>query len=198
MKTCNKCGETKEFYAFGFCKANKDGHQAYCKMCSNDNNKKWYIKNKQKHNLNSNKNYQNNKATYNTRSKKWHNENKEKHELLNTLYRQNNRALFRTYYSKRNAYKKNAVPSFLKSCKLEKLRILNTYKLSMSLSKATGIEHHVDHMWPLSDGGPHWSGNLQVITATENQIKHAKVDPAIKATIQEMLIEEEQMRYAQH
>jgi 5-methylcytosine-specific restriction endonuclease McrA len=65
-------------------------------------------------------------------------------------------------------------------------------------TKITGVQHHVDHMWPLSDGGPHWSGNLQIITATENAIKHAKVDPNIKATIQEMLIEEEEMRYVKH
>jgi len=54
-------------------------------------------------------------------------------------------------------------------------------------TQIAGVKHHVDHMWPLSDGGPHWSGNLQIITATENLSKHDKVDPNIKATIQEML-----------
>ena len=52
-------------------------------------------------------------------------------------------------------------------------------------------------MWPLADGGPHWSGNLQIITAEENFNKKDKVDPVIKATIQEMLAEEERL-HAEH
>ena len=39
------------------------------------------------------------------------------------------------------------------------------------MGEATGVEHNVDHMWPLSKGGPHWSGNLQVITREENSLK---------------------------
>ena len=28
----------------------------------------------------------------------------------------------------------------------------------------TGIKHEVDHIWPLSKGGPHLPWNLQVLT----------------------------------
>jgi len=38
-------------------------------------------------------------------------------------------------------------------------------------------------MWPLADGGPHWSGNLQVIPAEENWSKSASVCEDTKATI---------------
>ena len=42
-------------------------------------------------------------------------------------------------------------------------------------------------MWPLSDGGPHWSGNLQIITAKENMTKGDKVCKLIKKSIRESL-----------
>ena len=69
----------------------------------------------------------------------------------------------------------------------EKKRLKEVYKLRQVLSDATGIVYHVDHMWPLSDGGPHWSGNLQVIPAQENLSKFTSVDEEIKATIKEGL-----------
>ena len=86
----------------------------------------------------------------------------------------------------------------MRDCPKEKRRIDQVYKLREVFTKITGVQHHVDHMWPLSNGGPHWSGNLQIITAKENLSKNDKVDPSIKATIQEMLIEEEKMRYDQY
>lgn len=39
------------------------------------------------------------------------------------------------------------------------------------LNRETKIEHHVDHIWPLSLGGPHLPWNLQIITAEENLSK---------------------------
>ena len=95
-----------------------------------------------------------------------------------------------TYYvSRRKALKLKLIPKHLKNCPVEKQRVLDIYKLRILISKATGIEHHVDHMWPLSDGGPHWSGNLQIITAHENQTKHASVDLEVKHNIQQSLKE---------
>lgn len=49
------------------------------------------------------------------------------------------------------------------------------------LTKETGITHHVDHIWPLSQGGPHVFYNLQVITADENLSKGNKYRPEDKA-----------------
>ena len=89
--------------------------------------------------------------------------------------------------AKHKALKRNAVPMFLRHCKEEKKRLQEIYKIRQLLSDATGIVYHVDHMWPLSDGGPHWSGNLQVITEQENLSKGASVDEEIKATIKEGL-----------
>ena len=85
--------------------------------------------------------------------------------------------------AKRRALKLKQIPIHLRDCPQERQRLIQTYKLRNIISKATGVQHHVDHMWPLSDGGPHWSGNLQVITAYKNLSKSTSVCEATKSTI---------------
>jgi len=107
--------------------------------------------------------------------------------LLYKKYYQANKTSSIARAGKYRALKIVQIPTYLLDCPIEKKRLYQTYKLCALFTKITGVQHHVDHMWPLSDGGPHWSGNLQIITATENLSKKDKVDPNIKATIQEML-----------
>jgi hypothetical protein len=91
--------------------------------------------------------------------------------------------------SRRRALKLKLIPKHLKNCPVEKQRVLDIFKLCRLISMATGIKHHVDHMWPVSNGGPHWSGNLQIITAYENLTKNASVDLELKHNIQQSLKE---------
>jgi hypothetical protein len=113
--------------------------------------------------------------------------NKEARAESYKAWREANKEARAERQSKHRALKRNAVPKFLRNCEEEKKRLKKVYKLRQVLSDATGIVYHVDHMWPLSDGGPHWSGNLQVITAQENMSKFTSVDEEIKATIKEGL-----------
>jgi hypothetical protein len=113
--------------------------------------------------------------------------NKEARAESYKAWREDNKEARAERQSKHRALKRNAVPKFLRNCEEEKKRLKKVYKLRQVLSDATGIVYHVDHMWPLSDGGPHWSGNLQVITAQENMSKFTSVDEEIKATIKEGL-----------
>ena len=115
--------------------------------------------------------------------------NKEKVAATKKAWREVNLDKVNYDSSRRRACKLKLIPKHLKKCPVEKQRVLYIYKLSTLISKATGIEYHVDHMWPLSDGGPHWSGNLQIITAHENQTKHASVDLELKHNIQQSLKE---------
>ena len=109
--------------------------------------------------------------------------NKENKAAYDKAYRVANKEKQAANKSKRRALKLKQVPIHLRDCPQEKQRLMQTYILSSMLSKATGVQHHVDHMWPLSDGGPHWSGNLQVITAYKNLSKSTSVCEATKSTI---------------
>lgn len=57
---------------------------------------------------------------------------------------------------------------------IEKIMCANYYKEAKRLTQETGIKHEVDHIWPLSRGGPHLPWSLMVITAEENRKKSDK------------------------
>ena len=113
--------------------------------------------------------------------------NKERILEYSKAYYEANRDCYIAKSAKRRALKKKLIPKPFRECLIEKDRLVKIYKLRAIISEATGVEHHVDHMWPLSDGGPHWSGNLQIITAEENLSKNASVCEETKKVIQESL-----------
>jgi hypothetical protein len=123
--------------------------------------KEWYLKNKEK-------------------KRKYHQENKDHKNKMRSDWGKNNPALVLQHIAKRRARKKRAIPAWLKDCSIEKRRVYTVYLLSRLLAKADGIERHVDHMVPLSDGGPHWSGNLQILTKTQNLEKGSYSCPKLK------------------
>jgi len=51
------------------------------------------------------------------------------------------------------------------------------------MTKTTGIEHHLDHILPLSRGGIHHPINLRVISWEENVSKGSKLIPEAMALI---------------
>ena len=133
--------------------------------------------------------YEDNKERKVAYYKAWYEDNKERKAASDKTYREANPDKSNAYSSRRRALKLKLIPKHLKKCPVEKQRVLDIHKLCVLISKVTGIDHHVDHMWPLSDGGPHWSGNLQIITARENMTKNASVDLEVKHNIQQALNE---------
>jgi 5-methylcytosine-specific restriction endonuclease McrA len=121
--------------------------------------------------------------------KQWRQENREHYIQYNKQWRQQNPEKKSAYDGKRRALKFENTPDVIFNSLEEKNRIENVYKLRNLLTKATGIEHHVDHIWPLSKGGPHWSGNLQIITAEENLRKGDSIYEKTARVIQESLDE---------
>ena len=156
-KVCSKCKKTKPFSEFHKHPTGKNGLNPSCKVCRKAYDKVY-------NNLN--------RISRNTRRMFYYRDNRHKEQAQTRRYQ---------------ALKKGLIPKLLRNCPVEKQRLTQIYKLREVLSQATGIEHHVDHMWPLSDGGPHWSGNLQVITAQENLSKHASICEDTKAVIKASL-----------
>ena len=116
-------------------------------------------------------------------AKAYRESNKEKIAADAKAYRESNRERVASLKARYKALKRKQIPVHLRECPHEKKRLVEIYKLRNILSKATGVQHHVDHMWPLNDGGPHWSGNLQVIPAKENLSKSASVCEETRSTI---------------
>lgn len=71
--------------------------------------------------------------------------------------------------AKYNANKKQAVPCWMST--LELSRIKSLYKIARHISKITGVRHEVDHIVPLRGkevSGLHTIYNLQIITKQDN------------------------------
>ena len=190
--------EKKDAYSKAYYEANKETNKekkaAYRKAYYEANKEA----NKEKRAVYSKAYYQANKEKVAASGKTYRVANKEKIAARDKAYRVANKEKILAYKevnkeklaaykscreAKRRALKLKQVPIHLRDCPQERQRLIQTYKLRNIISKATGVQHHVDHMWPLADGGPHWSGNLQVITAYENLSKNASVCEATKSTI---------------
>lgn len=130
-----------------------------------DKRKKWkrndHALNRKKRNETSRQRYTENaeeeRRKARPRSLRWAKENPIKHRLKG---------------ARRRARERGAA---LPCSEIEKLMINYRYQDARRLSKETGIKHEVDHIWPLSKGGPHLPWNLQVLTKEENLSKGAKI-----------------------
>ena len=188
-KVCSRCKEEKPLEAFSKNRSRKDGLQRECKVCRKQYNKQYRQKNREKILEYNKQYYQENREYYSEYNKQYSQENREKRAEYYKQYHQDNREYYLERSAKRRALRRDAVPEALLNCPIEKDRLEKTYKLRSLLSKATGVEYHVDHIWPLSKGGPHWSGNLQVITAEENLSKSDSFCEDTARVIQESLDE---------
>ena len=57
----------------------------------------------------------------------------------------------------------------------EKAKLAQFYRVARLLSKRYGVAFDVDHVIPLSKGGAHHPSNLQILTASANRSKGAKL-----------------------
>ena len=209
-KRCTKCGEVKPLSEY-YLTSKKRGRKprSDCKVCTNkqcadyrQNNREkvlnyFYTRYREdeefreKKKREAKKHRAENPEIYKETNKLYRLKNKEKIAAKKKAYaekhRERDRPRFLAHTRARQLKLKNAIPVFLQDCKKEKSDVENIYRLRQIFDKATGIEHHVDHMWPISDGGPHWSGNLQIITAKENLTKGSYVCKVTKKNIKDSL-----------
>ena len=86
-------------------------------------------------------------------------------------HREKNRGEYMNYSATRRIRRNAAVATFI-----ETMMIKIKYEQCAALNDEAGyIKYHVDHIWPLSRGGPHLPWNLQIITAESNSRKGSKL-----------------------
>ena len=118
-------------------------------------------------------------------SKRWAKENPERiKEIRHKSYHKDPaRSLAHTNrWVEKNRHKVNAYAASRRSkiasfplSSIEKMMVENIYEDCQRISKETGIPHQVDHIIPISKGGPHHPWNLRIITAEENLRKSNKL-----------------------
>jgi hypothetical protein len=188
MKQCTKCNLEKSLDSFYTNKTSKDGLRSCCKTCDISKAKKWNKKNlktrriaqKKWRELNRQKSrdhvkrYRDSDKGRATRSV-WLESRPDYNRIKAAEFRAKNPGYQSHYVKLRRATIKTATPKWLTNKQKENIKLF--YIESSRLTKETGIQHHVDHIHPLtmkdSNGnhigcGLHVPWNLQVITADEN------------------------------
>lgn len=108
-------------------------------------------------------------------AKQAYQDNKEKKLNANKQWKSNNKDKVNAYIAKRRAAKKQAIPSW---ANIEKIKEI--YRKAEKLTTITGIEHQVDHIYPLQSKymcGLHVETNLQILTKEENASKGNRTWP---------------------
>lgn len=201
-KTCTKCGQTKALDAFPKSKKAKDGRDTRCKTCAAAHVRAYTAANKDKVAAAVKQRYEKNKEPSLARAKAWHQANPERRRVHRKTWRENNKELavqiekasyekhrdtrlaakreyaannrprYVHYTQKRKAAKGRATPQWA-----NEEAIVAIYAECAKRTAETGIEHHVDHIYPLQGKtvcGLHVEANLQILTGLENRRKHNK------------------------
>jgi len=126
--------------------------------------------------------YERNKELTKERARAWHlanpekvseknikhkNKNKDRLSEYNKQWWSNNKDKRAAYEGKRRAAELQRTPAWDPDAHL----IIAKYQLAAMLTKASGIEHHVDHIIPLQGkkvSGLHTFANLRVIPGSDN------------------------------
>jgi len=106
------------------------------------------------------------------RMKKWRNENPDLAKEAQKKWVKNNPHKVIASNSKHRAKRKNQKAILTKE---EELTIKEIYKARKRISDCTGVQFHVDHIYPIAKGGLHKLSNLQLLPAKINIRKKDKI-----------------------
>jgi 5-methylcytosine-specific restriction endonuclease McrA len=106
----------------------------------------------------------------------WKRNNPEKHNIHVAICKNKNPSKYNALKRKHKSAKIQRTPPWLSAEHWAQIEVF--YKQAYDLSKATGVQHHVDHIVPLRGqfvSGLHVPWNMQVLTASENCSKSNRV-----------------------
>lgn len=176
IKICKGCREEKIESDFPKTKGRvrKDGSRPiylypYCKVCARERAKKNYYENIPRCREAKARNYAKQRERDCAYARAYRAANKERNAELDRQYKKSNRAKLTAAQNARYRLNRIATPQWLSF--LHRLQITELYEIAAAKTVQTGIEHHVDHIFPLRGKdfcGLYVPWNLQVIEATRN------------------------------
>lgn len=173
MKACTKCGETKPLSEFGKNAGGRDGLRSKCKACCKIVADAWYEKNRDKRLASCAKWQADNLDRKKASNAKWRDANTEKMKEYEVKWRAENPEKIRIKNHNRRARKLESGGK-LSPGLAAKLFKLQRGKCACGCGQTLSDDYHLDHIMPLALGGTNTDYNIQLLTATCNQQKHAK------------------------
>ena len=173
MKTCPECKEEKSFTDYHKDKSRKDGLYVYCKPCTNFLTKKWRLDNPEKR-----------RAIALKHDIKYRAENKDKIKEYNKKHYSENKEVFDAASRRRRARLAN-----VETERYTDALILETYGTDchicgdaidmlaprVSTQKGWELGLQLDHVIPISKGGPDLIVNIKPAHGKCNSAKRAKI-----------------------
>lgn len=192
MKTCNKCGVSKNPSDFHRMAKSKDGMHPTCKQCVSYRHRRRYLENKEAIMTKNAEWRETNKAQRKEYERVRYAAMKEKKANNNAEYRRQNGDRLRAYDRQRYTSRRGAVIESVRRRRrgvakasppwltvAQRREIENVYVLARDCSVVTGEPYHVDHIVPLRSTmvcGLHVPWNLQVLPSSVNDSKGNKFD----------------------
>ena len=176
MKTCPRCGHSKELTEFYTSKTHASGYASFCKSCESLRCKAKDAKYRERRLAKAQQWRDENRDVYNSAIARWRVNHPEWTKEYFKNHRETNRDIYNERYARRDASKKQRTPSWLSKEDVIAMRV--EYALAAWCSKVMGEPYHVDHIIPLNGkqvSGLHVPCNLRVIPANANQRKSNKL-----------------------
>lgn len=202
MKTCVKCAVKRTHTGFRKDSRIRGGYTGTCLPCHRAYRNASYLNNRDEILRKQKSDYDKNPLKYKLSAARYRLKNIAKVRAFHASYRKNNAgklaSWFRNNYILNRAKKLNDAVCWRKKNKskvsgysaarrareinatpgwADMTEIASIYAKATAMSESSGIQHHVDHIWPLKGhgfSGLHVQCNLRILTASENLKKGNK------------------------
>jgi 5-methylcytosine-specific restriction endonuclease McrA len=173
LKDCTICGEIKSIEDFYKNRNTRDGLQPYCKSC---NSKREVERQRQ----NAERTREIHMESYYRRIEKirqYRIETREEHYVRNSIWRENNPEAYREMGRRANARRRAALAQveYDVTVSLEELYVRDGGICGICDEECDYSQASIDHVFPISKGGPHVWDNVQLAHRSCNSRKGASV-----------------------